>query len=97
MKSLSDRLKAVAAFKKWETCDTDDDWRLIGEQDQHARTERLFAALAECAEALAETSRTIVKPISMIDALIQLSEIETRCDKALAKLEQEIAKMEGEG
>lgn len=35
-------------------------------------------------EALRETSRTICKPISMTDALMQLSEIETRCDKALA-------------
>lgn len=35
-------------------------------------------------EALKEISGNIAKPISMTDALIQLSEIETKCDAVLA-------------
>jgi hypothetical protein len=54
----------------------------------------LFEDMLKVVEAAEETSRTICKPISMTDALIQLSEIETRIDKALAALREIVGKHE---
>lgn len=84
--TLAQRLKEVEAenekLSKYFVSKTEFD-------DLEIENNKLTARLALAEEilvgALAETSRTTAKPISMTDALIQLSEIETRCDKALAK------------
>lgn len=93
MSDLIDKLKAKLEYKdlnlSWEeeeALDPSDRACLHGQYLEASRRRAVDEALCEIVNACIETSRTIVNPISMTDARMQLSQIESKIDNALRKL-----------